>query len=161
MAVRREDVIIARNHTTPSDEIYANHFIPGIYTCSRCGNELYRSEDKYIANNIWPAFREPIHYLNAIDCNEESVEALNLTRTEIVCNKCKLHLGHLFEDGRLSGDTHPSARYRHCILSSALKFKPYIIRDPSEDAAIRRDLLGSLLFLIPLGLSIYFAAKNR
>jgi len=125
-----------------------------------CGNELYRSEEKYRANNIWPAFREPIHYLNAVEFREENVSALNLTRTEIVCAKCKLHLGHLFEDGPISGDTHPRARYRHCILSAALKFKPYIIRDPSEDEALRRDLLGSLIFLIPLGLSVYFAAKN-
>ena len=44
-------------------------------------------------------------------------------RTELLCRKCKNHLGHVFDDGKLCGDAHPEAGKRYCILSSTLKFE--------------------------------------
>ena len=31
---------------------------------------------------------------------------------------------HMFEDGAEHGDTHPNARWRHCVLSLSLEFQP-------------------------------------
>ena len=41
---------------------------------------------------------------------------------ELYCKKCRLFLGHAFEDGATTGDTHPEARWRHCVLSLSLMF---------------------------------------
>ena len=41
---------------------------------------------------------------------------------EIYCRGCKLFLGHRFEDGATTGDTHPRALHRHCVLSLSMTF---------------------------------------
>ena len=46
-----------------------------------------------------------------------------MDRIELLCKKCKQHLGHVFDDGKVCGDTHPEAGERYCILSDALQFK--------------------------------------
>ncbi len=85
----------------------------GIYKCVACGNELYSSEAKYDSESGWPSFYEPI-----------SKEAINLEkdishgmiRSEVKCQKCDSHLGHIFSDG-----PKPSGQ-RYCINSVAMKF---------------------------------------
>ena len=86
----------------------------GTYLCAGCGNELFSSDTKYDSGSGWPSFHEPR--------SEGSVEtkgdrSLWMKRTEIVCERCGGHLGHVFGDG-----PKPTG-LRYCINSSALRFR--------------------------------------
>ncbi|NGX59560.1 MAG: Peptide methionine sulfoxide reductase MsrB [Chlamydiae bacterium] len=86
----------------------------GTYRCAGCGNELFRSEDKFDSGTGWPSFTRP--------CEEDNVGyekdyALLYKRMEVHCEKCGGHLGHVFDDG--PEPTHK----RFCLNSAALTFE--------------------------------------
>jgi len=101
---------------------YDKFFEPGEYVCAGCGERLFVSEAKFDSGCGWPAFARPAQP-QAIE--ERRDLSHGMIRTEVRCQRCGGHLGHVFPDGpsELGG-------MRYCINSAALDFKP----DPSAES---------------------------
>lgn len=94
---------------------YWDHHEKGIYTCAACALPLFSSETKFESGTGWPSFYQPIDENHVA---EERDVTLGMVRTEVHCNKCGGHLGHVFDDGpRPTG-------LRYCMNSVSLGFEP-------------------------------------
>ena len=112
----KEQYSVLRNKGTemPFTGKFVNHKERGTYTCAGCGSELFSSSAKFESGTGWPSFDEPK--------NLENVElkkniSHGMARTEVLCRKCKGHLGHVFDDGPTKSGQ------RYCINSCSLNFK--------------------------------------
>ncbi|MCB0662900.1 MAG: peptide-methionine (R)-S-oxide reductase MsrB [Saprospiraceae bacterium] len=86
----------------------------GTYTCAACGLPLFSSDTKFKSGTGWPSFYQP---LNSYCVEEDSDNTHGMVRTEVLCNRCGGHLGHVFDDG-----PNPTG-LRYCINSVSLNFE--------------------------------------
>ena len=70
--------------------------VTGRYLCKCCEKTLFLSDHKYDSGCGWPSFYQAI---DSEVLEETSDTSLGMVRTEVTCNNCGSHLGHVFEDG--------------------------------------------------------------
>ncbi|WP_425090440.1 peptide-methionine (R)-S-oxide reductase MsrB [Tropicimonas sp. S265A] len=88
---------------------------PGTFLCKGCGAPLFDAATKFESGTGWPSFYAP---LDSEMVGESVDKSWFMTRTEVHCNRCDGHLGHVFPDG-----PQPTG-LRYCINGVALEFEP-------------------------------------
>ena len=111
-----EYAILRESHTEPPfSGSLLNNKQSGIYSCKACFNPLFSSKHKFDSESGWPSFYDILDDNSVVTKIDYSH---NMLRTEVLCKKCRSHLGHIFDDAK-----NMPTNKRYCINSLALNFK--------------------------------------
>lgn len=83
----------------------------GSYLCRQCGQALFRTSSEFHSGCGWPSFDAEVP--NAVKQQPDA----DGKRTEILCNQCSAHLGHVFQ-----GEKFTAKDTRYCVNGLSLEF---------------------------------------
>ena len=106
------EVLCHEDTETPgSSPLNAEHRA-GVFSCKGCAQQLFASKTKFESGTGWPSFYAPIR--GAVGTRTDGT--LGMARTEVHCDRCGGHLGHVFDDGPA-----PTGK-RYCMNGVAMTF---------------------------------------
>jgi peptide-methionine (R)-S-oxide reductase len=115
LSAEERRVLLNQGTEPPFCGTLLNNKKSGIYACRLCGLPLFKADAKFESGTGWPSFDRPFdpdHVAELVD------ESHGMMRTEIRCQRCDGHLGHVFDDGP------PPTRKRYCLNSVSMEFVP-------------------------------------
>lgn len=95
----------------PFSSDYVTPLQQGTYLCRACGKALFRADSQFNSHCGWPSFDDelPQRVLRQADADGR--------RTEILCQNCMAHLGHVFGGEKLTANN-----LRHCVNGLSIDF---------------------------------------
>lgn len=124
---------------------YVKPIKQGTYLCRRCGLALFRGSSQFHSGCGWPSFDDNI--IQAV----KQVPDADGQRTEILCERCDAHLGHVF-----TGEHFTHKNLRHCVNSASIDFvESDAVLDTEEAVVAGGCFWGWIIF------SSYFPACSR